>query len=89
MPTYSTQHVAATGYLFKTVLVFAMALPMLVLYATSTLGPLLSIDLNFDITLLGYVVMSSFGLAAVISLYAGNIVNNIGTRYALLILFFL
>ncbi|WP_411182310.1 CynX/NimT family MFS transporter [Nitrosomonas sp. Is37] len=60
---------------------------MLVLYATSTLGPLLSSDLHFDPTLLGYLIMSSFGFAAVLSLWAGAIVDYLGSRYSLLVLF--
>src|SRR5688500_9421004 len=72
---------------FRIVLVFAMALPMLVLYAISTLGPLLGRDLYFKPELLGYLVMSSFGLAAVLSLWAGAFVDRIGSRYALTILF--
>ncbi|PTN11156.1 CynX/NimT family MFS transporter [Nitrosomonas aestuarii] len=77
-----------TGYLFIVVLVFAMALPMLVLYAISTLGPLLSQDLVFDSTMLGYLVMSSFGLAAILSLWSGAIVDFFGTRKMLLVIFF-
>lgn len=72
---------------FRIVLVFAMALPMLVLYAISTLGPLLGRDLHFKPGLLGYLVMSSFGLAAVLSFWAGAFVDRIGSRYALTILF--
>lgn len=71
----------------RVVLVFAMALPMLVLYAISTLGPLLTRDLHFKPALLGYLVMSSFGLAAVLSLWAGAFVDRIGSRYALMVLF--
>ena len=71
----------------RVVLVFAMTLPMLVLYATSTLGPLLGRDLNFEPVLLGYLVMSSFGVAAVLSLWAGAFVDRIGSRYALIALF--
>ncbi len=74
--------------LLQIVLVFAMTLPMLILYATSTLGPLLSQDLHFESVLLGYLVMSSFGLAAVLSLCAGAIVDYIGSRSALLVLFY-
>lgn len=72
---------------FRVVLVFAMALPMLILYATSTLGPLLGRDLRFEPALLGYLVMSSFGLAAILSLWAGAIVDRMGSRYALMVLF--
>ncbi|HEY8033985.1 MAG TPA: MFS transporter [Methylobacter sp.] len=72
---------------FRIVLVFAMALPMLVLYATSTLGLLLSRDLHFKPELLGYLIMSSFGLAAILSLWAGAFVDRFGSRYSLIILF--
>ncbi|AKH37112.1 MFS transporter [Nitrosomonas communis] len=75
------------NFLFCIVLLFAMTLPMLVLYTTSTLGPLLSSDLHFDSSLLGYLIMSSFGLAAVLSLWAGAIVDYLGSRYTLLMLF--
>jgi MFS transporter, CP family, cyanate transporter len=64
-----------------------MALPMLVLYATSTLGLLLSQDLHFKPELLGYLIMSSFGLAAILSLWAGAFVDRLGSRYSLIILF--
>ncbi|WP_081355758.1 MFS transporter [Nitrosospira multiformis] len=73
---------------FRIVLVFAMALPMLVLYAISTLGPFLVRDLRFEAELLGYLVMSAFGIAAILSLWAGAFVDRIGTRQALAVLFF-
>ena len=76
-----------SGSLFVFVMVFAMALPMLVLYAFSTLGPLLSEDLSFDIPMLGYLVMSSFGIAAILSLWSGVAVDFFGTRNMLLALF--
>ncbi|MEO9061062.1 MAG: MFS transporter [Nitrosospira sp.] len=81
------RHTLVAGISFRVVLVFAMALPMLVLYAVSTLGPLLSRDLSFEPASLGYLVMSSFGLAAILSLWAGTIVDRIGSRYALIGLF--
>lgn len=74
--------------MLQIVLVFAMTLPMLILYATSTLGPLMSLDLHFEPPLLGYLIMSSFGLAAVLSLCAGAIVDYMGSRHALLVLFY-
>lgn len=72
---------------FRLVLLLAMALPMLVLYATSTLGLTLSRALAFPPAWLGYVVMSSFGLASVLSLWAGYVVNRIGSRNGLIGLF--
>lgn len=86
--TSSTRHTTPVADLwFRIVLVFAMALPMLVLYATSTLGLLLSQDLHFKPELLGYLIMSSFGLAAILSLWAGAFVDRLGSRYSLIILF--
>ncbi len=78
---------AIAGGLLQMVLVFAMTLPMLILYTISTLGPLLSRDLGFEPVAIGYLVMSSFGLAAVLSLRAGAIVDYIGARTALIVLF--
>jgi MFS transporter, CP family, cyanate transporter len=85
--TPTPRHTPVAGIPFRIVLVFAMALPMLVLYAVSTLGPLLSRDLRFEPASLGYLVMSSFGLAAILSLWAGAILDRIGSRYALIGLF--
>ncbi len=85
--TGTTQHDFIATIWLRVVLVFAMTLPMLVLYATSTLGPLLGRDLNFEPVLLGYLVMSSFGVAAALSLWAGAFVDRIGARYALIALF--
>ena len=72
---------------FRVVLVFAMAMPMLVLYANSALGPFLTRDLHLEPELLGYLVMSSFGLASVLSLWAGAFVDRVGSRYSLIVLF--
>ena len=72
---------------FRVVLVFAMAMPMLVLYANSALGPFLTRDLGLEPELLGYLVMSSFGLASVLSLWAGAFVDRVGSRYSLIVLF--
>lgn len=84
---YKTTTVAMTVVALQFLLVFAMTLPMLILYATSTLGLLLSADLKFETASLGYLIMSSFGLAAILSLYAGRVVDFLGSRQALLILF--
>ena len=86
--TSDARHASIVGVWLRVVLVFAMTLPMLILYAISTLGPLLGHDLHFEPALLGYLVMSSFGLAAILSLWAGIFVDRIGSRYALIALFF-
>lgn len=75
------------AFWFRVVLLLAMSLPMLVLYAISTLGLLLSQDLDFNPGWLGYLIMSSFGLASLLSLWAGALVDKIGSRYALIGLF--
>jgi CP family cyanate transporter-like MFS transporter len=72
---------------FRSVLLLAMALPMLVLYATSALGLILSQALHFPPAWLGYVIMSSFGLAALLSLGMGQVVNRLGSRHGLIALF--
>ncbi len=64
-----------------------MTLPMLVLYAVSTLGPFITRDLGIEAGLLGYFIMSSFGLAAVLSPWAGAFVDRTGSRRAVVILF--
>jgi len=87
LTTGTTQHAAIADTWVRVILVFAMTLPMLVLYAMSTLGPLLGRDLHFEPALLGYLVMSSFGVASVLSLWAGAFVDRVGSRYALIALF--
>lgn len=72
----------------RTVLTIAMTLPMLILYAIGTLGPFLVRDLHIQPGLLGYLTMSTFGLAAVLSLGAGPLVERLGSRRGLGILFF-
>ena len=72
---------------FRTLLVCAMALPMLVLYTVSALGPFLAPDLDIDPSQLAYLITSAFGVAAVLSLWAGAVVDRIGSRRALQLLF--
>lgn len=84
------QHVngsRARRFWLRTVLVGAMALPMLIFYAIGTLGPLLISDLAVAPHGLGWLVMSAFGLAALLSLWAGPLVNALGSRRALALLF--
>ncbi|WP_156943162.1 MFS transporter [Pseudogulbenkiania sp. MAI-1] len=71
----------------RTLLVLAMAMPMLLLYAVSSLGPQLVRDLAIAPESLGYFTVGSFGVAAVLSLRAGALVDRLGTRFALCLLF--
>lgn len=73
--------------LFRTVLISAMALPMLVFYAIGTLGPYLVGDLDVAPGWLGYLTMSAFGLAALLSLWAGPLVARLGAQRSLVLLF--
>jgi predicted MFS family arabinose efflux permease len=69
------------------VLVLAMALPMLVLYAIGALGPQLVTDWGVDRAELGVLPATGFAVAAVLSLWAGRIVDRLGTRGASTALF--
>ncbi len=70
------------------VLTLAMTLPMLILYAIGALGPFLVRDLGIRPGLLGYATMSAFGFAALLSLWAGPVVDRLGARRALGALFY-
>jgi len=69
------------------VLTLAMALPMLVLFATGALGSLLVADLGFGLAELGALPATAFAVAAVLSLWSGRIVDRVGTRSAGAVLF--
>lgn len=87
MNPQSLKNASPRGLWLRTVLVSAMALPMLIFYAIGTLGPLLVADLGIAPHWLGWLLMSAFGLAALLSLWAGPLVNRLGTRRALALLF--
>lgn len=70
-----------------TVLVLAMAMPMLLLYAVGALGPRLAQDLAIAPASLGYFTLGSFGVAATLSLWAGALVGRLGVRHGLSALF--
>ncbi|QXI41379.1 MFS transporter [Pseudomonas wayambapalatensis] len=85
-----TDHVLtsqSSSWLLRSLLGAAMALPMLVFYAIGALGPFLVADLQVPEHWLGYLTMSAFGLAALLSLGAGDIVQRLGGRRALGLLF--
>lgn len=71
----------------RTLLVLAMAMPMLLLYAISALGPQLVRDLAIAPESLGYFTVGSFGVAAILSLRVGALVSRVGVRYGLAMLF--
>ena len=71
----------------RTLLVLAMAMPMLLLYAVGALGPQLVRELAIAPQSLGYFTLGSFGVAALLSLRAGALVNRVGARHGLAALF--
>jgi len=75
------------GLFLRCLLTSAMALPMLIFYAVGTLGPYLIADLSVEPSALGYLTMSAFGFAALLSLWAGALVNRLGSRHSLMVLF--
>lgn len=82
-----SEHAASRSAWLRLVLTAAMALPMLIFYAVGTLGPLMVADLGVPSHWLGWLITSAFGFAAVLSLWAGPLVNRLGTRRALALLF--
>lgn len=78
---------SASRFVLTTILTFAMALPMLIFYAIGILGPIWVTELKINIGWLGLLTMSTFGLASVLSLWAGTLVNTLGPRRSLGLLF--
>lgn len=78
---------AFQGAAFAAVLALAMALPMLLLYAVGVLGPDIVRDLGIAPGSLGAFTLGSFGVAALLSLFAGPLVERIGPRNGLCGLF--
>lgn len=71
------------------ILLLAMALPMLMLYAVGALAPLLLDAWQIAPAALGWVNLASFGLAALLSLFAGALVARLGGKLSLVLLFLL
>ena len=83
LPDFPARH----DPMLSLLLVLGMALPMLLLYAVSALGPLLVRDLAIAPASLGYLTLSAFAVAAVLSLRAGVLLDRLGSRSALCLLF--
>ncbi|MCK9798084.1 MFS transporter [Pseudomonas sp. MAFF 302030] len=77
-----------SGVFLRMLLISAMALPMLVFYAVGALAPFLVADALVPPGALGYLTLSAFGFAAILSLWAGALVNHLGSRRSLVLLFF-
>ncbi|OCX15319.1 MFS transporter [Ectopseudomonas hydrolytica] len=70
-------------------LLMAMGMPMMIFYAIGILGPHLIADLAISRQQLGWLTASTFGLAAVLSPWAGTLVQRMGTRAGLVSMFLL
>lgn len=70
-------------------LALAMGMPMMIFYAIGILGPYLIEDLSITSEQLGWLTTSTFGLAAVLSPYAGTVLPRMGARTGLISLFLL
>ncbi|TBU96788.1 CynX/NimT family MFS transporter [Stutzerimonas kirkiae] len=73
----------------STLLVMAMGMPMMIFYAIGILGPRLISELGISHQQLGWLTTSTFGLAAILSPWAGTLVQRMGTRAGLVGLFLL
>ncbi|XOT97752.1 MFS transporter, partial [Alcaligenes pakistanensis] len=67
----------------------AMGMPMMVFYAIGVLGPQIIQDLGISREQLGWLTTSTFGLAALLSPWAGALVQRMGNRHGLFLLFLL
>jgi len=70
-------------------LTLAMGMPMMVFYAIGVLGPQMVVELDIPQAYLGWLTTSTFGLAALLSPWAGAWVQRIGSRGGLVALFVL
>ncbi len=61
----------------------AMALPMIVVSLVGALGPMIVDDIGVSRSALGFLTATTMGLAAVFSLWAGQVVDRIGPHAAL------
>jgi len=68
-------------------LTLAMSMPMMVFYAIGVLGPHIVVDLGVRQESLGWLTTSTFGLAALLSPWAGAWVQRMGSRCGLAVLF--
>ena len=78
---------ASSDVMLPSLLILGMALPMLLLYAVAALGPLLVHDLAIAPATLGYLTLNAFAVAAVLSLRAGVLLDRLGPRSTLCLLF--
>ncbi|MCG2839057.1 MFS transporter [Photobacterium sp. WH77] len=86
---FAPQIEAKTDYTLLLTLLMAMALPMLILYASGALAPLMLADEHINAELLGMFTLAAFGVAALLSAQAGRWVRKWGLRRSATALFLL
>lgn len=72
---------------YTTILTLTMGFPMFIFYAIGVLAPTLLQEFAIDKSILGLLTMGTFACAAILSLWAGNIVKYLGAKKALVLLF--
>ncbi|NRA84081.1 MAG: MFS transporter [Gammaproteobacteria bacterium] len=82
----NTQKISMWGLGF--LLVVAMALPVLILYAVGALASYMVADSILDTKMLSGFTLSAFGVAAILSLKAGKWVKKLGIKHSLYLHFF-
>lgn len=76
-------------WVLASLMTLAMGMPMMVFYAIGVLGPQIIQDLDISREQLGWLTTSTFGLAALLSPWAGALVQRMGNRQGLFLLFLL
>lgn len=76
-------------WVLASLMTLAMGMPMMVFYAIGVLGPQIIQDLGISREQLGWLTTSTFGLAALLSPWAGALVQRMGNRQGLFLLFLL
>nr|WP_240378709.1 MFS transporter [Alcaligenes sp. HPC1271] len=76
-------------WVLASLMTLAMGMPMMVFYAIGVLGPQIIQDLGISREQLGWLTTSTFGLAALLSPWAGALVQRMGNRHGLFLLFLL
>lgn len=72
---------------YTLILTLTMGLPMLPFYSLGVLAPTFIEEFCIDKSVLGLMTMATFACAAILSLWAGNIINYLGAKKSLVVIF--
>lgn len=72
---------------YTTILTLTMGFPTFIFYAIGVLAPTLIQEFAIDKSIIGLLTMGTFACAAILSLWAGNIVKYLGAKKSLIVLF--